>query len=171
MCTSNTNIPALLLRLSTRSTLLLHALTTRRLARHLLDFAEAVAAGVAVLAGGFHRVDAGLLVALGRDFPGFGARGGADCGLFGREVRGWTWWGDGMGWDGMARWIDRTSAAPLTYWAWPPMREGCWLWSDMVVCDLVGGLGDVLRGWCWGGFFFAVLGCLLGWWELVVKML
>jgi hypothetical protein len=82
MCTSNTNIPALLLRLSTRSTLLLHALTTRRLTRHLLDFAEAVAAGVAVLAGGFHRVDAGLLVALGRDFPGFGARGGADCGLF-----------------------------------------------------------------------------------------
>jgi len=56
-----------------------------------------------------------------------------------------------MGWDGMARWIDRTSAAPLTYWAWPPMREGCWLWSDMVVCDLVGGLGDVLRGWCWVG--------------------
>lgn len=135
----DTNIPVLLLRLSTRSPLLLHTLTPGRLARHLLDLAEAVAVGVAVLAGGFHRVDASLLVALGRDFPGFGARGGADCGLFGREVRGWTWWGDGMGWDGS---IDRTSAAPLTYWAWPPMREGCWLWSDMVVIWL-GGLGDV----------------------------
>jgi hypothetical protein len=30
---------------------------------------------------------------------------------------------DGKGW--------LTSAAPLTYCAWPPMREGCW--SDMVV--------------------------------------
>jgi hypothetical protein len=30
---------------------------------------------------------------------------------------------DGRGW--------LTSTAPLTYWAWPPTREGCW--SDMVV--------------------------------------
>jgi hypothetical protein len=47
---------------------------------------------------------------------------------------------DGMGWDGS---MDRTSAAPLTYWAWPPMREGCWLWSEDIVGVLVGGLGDV----------------------------
>lgn len=51
----------LLLRL-TSSPLLLHPLTPRRLSSHLLDFAEAVAVGVAVGAGGFHRVDAGLLV-------------------------------------------------------------------------------------------------------------
>jgi hypothetical protein len=30
---------------------------------------------------------------------------------------------------------ERTSAAPLTYWAWPPMREGCW--SDIVVILVV----------------------------------
>ena len=81
MCTWIQISNSFLLRLSRSSPLLLHALTPGRLARHLLDFAEAVAVGVAVLAGGFHRVDSGLLVALGRDFPGFGARGGADCGL------------------------------------------------------------------------------------------
>jgi len=47
----------LLLRL-TLSTLLLHPLTPRRFARQLLDFAVSVALGVAVLARGFHRVDA-----------------------------------------------------------------------------------------------------------------
>lgn len=31
-----------------------------------------------------------------------------------------------------------TSAAPLTYWACPPMREGVWLESDIVEFRLVG---------------------------------
>ena len=64
-----------------RSPLLLHPLTTRRFSSHLLDFAEPVAVGVAVRAGGFHRVDAGLLVGGCGGVPGFRARGGADCGL------------------------------------------------------------------------------------------
>jgi len=73
-------LTSFLLRL-TSSPLLLHPLTSRRLTSHLLDFAEPVAVGVAVLAGGFHRVDAGLLVGGGGDVPGFGAGGGADSGL------------------------------------------------------------------------------------------
>jgi hypothetical protein len=34
-----------------------------------------------------------------------------------------------------------TSAAPLTYWAWPPMREGC-CWSDMAVVWCLGSVGS-----------------------------
>lgn len=42
---------------------------------------------------------------------------------------------------------ESTSAAPLTYWAWPPMREGCCCWSEedivcVCMCDLV-----VVRIW------------------------
>lgn len=73
-------IPFPLLSLA-RSPPLLHPLTTCRLARHLLDLAEPVAVGVTVRAGGFHRVDAGLLVGGCGGVPGFRARGGADCGL------------------------------------------------------------------------------------------
>jgi hypothetical protein len=58
-----------------------YSVSTRRFPSHLFDFAEPVAVGVAVRTGGFHRVDAGLLVGGCGGVPGFGARGGADCGL------------------------------------------------------------------------------------------
>ena len=67
---------SLLLLLALRS-LFLHALTPSRLASQLFHFAEAVAVGVALLARGFHRVDAGGFVGLRRDVPGFGAGDGA----------------------------------------------------------------------------------------------
>jgi hypothetical protein len=43
---------------------------------------------------------------------------------------------------------ERTSAAPLTYWAWPPMREGCW--SDIVVIWL----------WWFGRVSCKAVGCI-----------
>lgn len=56
----------------------------------------------------------------------------------------------------------RTSAAPLTYWAWPPMREG-FCWSEDMVFERLFGAGLVfwfwvLVGvgvicWCWKGFW------------------
>lgn len=70
--------PALLLALST---LLLHPLTPRRLARQLFNFAVSVALRVALLARGFHRVDTGGLVSFRGGVPGFGAGDCADCGL------------------------------------------------------------------------------------------
>lgn len=32
-----------------------------------------------------------------------------------------------------------TSAAPLTYWAWPPMREGCCSLLEDIVCLFIFG--------------------------------
>lgn len=71
----------LLLRLTLRP-LLLHPLATRSLTSQLFHFAEAVTVGVALLARGFHGVDAVLLVVGCGGFPGFGAGGGADGGLW-----------------------------------------------------------------------------------------
>lgn len=129
--------PALLLALST---LLLHPLTPRRLARQLLNFAISVALRVALLARGFHRVDTGGLVGFRGGVPGFGAGDCADCGLL-------RWW---LVYEGIGKWMGerkgrtrRTSAAPLTYWAWPPMREGCCCcWSEEdILCGLDSGEG------------------------------
>lgn len=70
-----------ILLLLTLRTLLLHPLAPRRLARQLLDLAVSVALRVALLARGFHRVDAGGLVGFRGGVPGFGAGDCADCGL------------------------------------------------------------------------------------------
>lgn len=70
--------PVLLLALSA---LLLHALTPRRLASQLLDLAVSVTLRVALLARGFHRIDAGGFVGFRGGVPGFRAGDGADCGL------------------------------------------------------------------------------------------
>jgi hypothetical protein len=95
-----------------------------------------------------------LLVRLRGHVPGFGAGDGADGGLEAEGqlgfrvvgVRGgddgfWVVKCNGMGWDSLVERL--TSAAPLTYWAWPPMREGCCCWSDMVVWFCVG-FGEVV---------------------------
>jgi hypothetical protein len=36
----------------------------------------------------------------------------------------------------------RTSAAPLAYWAWPPIREGCCCWSEDMLCVIWVGVED-----------------------------
>lgn len=57
----------------------------------------------------------------------------------------------------------RTSAAPLTYWAWPPMREGCCCWSEEdILCGLDS--GESLSFGCIG---FERFGCLFVWEEEV----
>ena len=111
--------------------LLLHSLTPRRLARQLLDLPETLLLRVPVGARRLHGVDARLLVLLRRGLPRFGPRDGADGTL--------RWVLDHMCGFGMAEMdgcvglvVRLTSAAPLTYWAWPPMREGL-LWSEDIV--------------------------------------
>ena len=72
-------LPVLLL-LALR-TLLLHPLTPSGFARQLLNLAISIALRIAVLARGFHRVDAVGFVGFCGDVPGFGAGDCADCGL------------------------------------------------------------------------------------------
>lgn len=72
------------LLLLARSSLLLHTLTARCLAGQFLDFAETIAVGVALLAGGFHRVDSVFFIILSGGVPGCGTGDGADGGLGGR---------------------------------------------------------------------------------------
>ena len=61
----------------TLRTLLLHPLTTSHLPSNFFSFTESISRRVAVRAGGFHGVDAGLLVGLAGLLPCFGAGDGS----------------------------------------------------------------------------------------------
>ena len=48
----------------------------------------------------------------------------------------WSWIQGGLDKGGMDDIVVRTSAAPLTYCTWPPIRPGCWLSLEEDMFDI-----------------------------------
>ena len=133
---------------SSRPTRPPHALAPCRFARQLFRFTEPGFVRVAVGARLLHRLDARLLVLLGRGLPVVGACYGAHCALGGKVL------GEVLKRveDSFSRLFGRlTSAAPLTYWAWPPTRDGFCSLEDIVLVVVAYSI-KFSCGFVWKGF-------------------